>query len=111
MGRDKPYAKLSAAAKEAVALDRMREPELACPRCETKTTAADLLGHLEKRCPGPREPHPQSQWVTQREAQRMGVARRSFYRWVSRGWIRSRGGERQYLLRDLVQRLASRRAR
>lgn len=108
-----PYAKLSAAEKEATALDRMREPELACPRCETKTTAIDMLRHLDERCTGPREPHPQSKWIRRSEAMRW-VPEPTLHRWARAGLIRQRGrgrGQREYLLRDVARQVALRKVR
>lgn len=109
-----PYAKLSAAEKEATALDRMREPELACPRCETKTTAADLPRHINSEwCKEPREPHPASSWIRRADALRW-IPKRTLHRWARQGRIRQRGqgrGGREYLLRDVTRQLALRKAR
>jgi hypothetical protein len=104
------YRRLTVEAKQRRALERLREPGVRCPRCETETTAADLMRHVEG-CQGPREPHPMSQWITRREAVRIGVPDRTLRYWRRRGLVRSRGGERQYLLRDVMRRLAARRAR
>jgi hypothetical protein len=113
MGRTSAYARLTLAQKQLRHLDEQREPAVTCPRCETQTTAADLVRHLEARCPGPREPHPRSRWVSWREAISLGVAEPTMSRWIRRGLVRVRGApqERQYLLRDLAHHLAERRAR
>lgn len=107
------YRRLTLAEKQVRQRDQMREPAVPCPQCDTKTTTADLLQHIEERCTGPREPHPQSRWITWREALRLGVPKPTMSRWVRRGLVGSRGElhVRQYLLRDLVVRLAERRAR
>lgn len=107
------YARLSVAGKQAHQLEQMREPSVTCPRCETQTSPADLLAHLSTRCTGPREPHRGSRWISWGEATRMGVPDATMSRWTNRGLVRSRGAPngRRYLLRDLVHRLADRRAR
>lgn len=111
-GKERPYARLSETEKVAVQLDRMREPPVACPRCGTQTTVTGLLAHVDDRCTGPREPHPQSHWVTWREALGLGVPGKTLSRWVRRGYIRTADPEpRRYLLRDLALRLAERHAR
>jgi hypothetical protein len=112
VGREKPYAKLSAAAKEAVALDRLREPAVTCPRCETQTTTADLVNHLEERCTGHREVHPASRWIRWRDAVKW-IPHPTLRRLASRGLIRRRGPawRREYLLRDVTRQVAARKAR
>jgi hypothetical protein len=113
VGRSSAYGRLSIAQKQRRALDEMREPSVACPRCETQTSATELVEHL-KRCTGPREPHPRSRWVTWGEALELGVPRVTMNRWIGRGLIRTRTvpvPQRQYLLRDLVRRMAERSAR
>jgi hypothetical protein len=106
-----PYRRLSAVAKQVTHLERMREPEMSCPLCETHTTAVDLPRHVECSCPGRREPHPLSRWVPWREAVRQGVPRATLRRWVLEGRVRQRGPERhrEYLLRDVSWHLAVRR--
>jgi hypothetical protein len=106
------YHKLSVAAKAALNLSTVRESAVHCPACDTQVMPADLLKHLEERCSGPRDPGPGSKWVTWREALAMGVPGKTLARWAKNGGIRSRGerGDRQYLHRDLVVRLARRRA-
>lgn len=112
MARDGGYRRLSISAKQAFVLERQREPPVACPRCETQTTAGDLLHHLD-RCEGARAPHPLAKWITWREALGLGATRSTMHSWVGRGLVRTQGetGDRRYLLRDLAQRLAARRAR
>jgi hypothetical protein len=104
------YHRLSAAAKEAEARDRLREPAIACPHCEAKTTVDDLLGHVEQRCPGQRPPHPRSRWVKSAEACDI-VSPAALRKWVREGRVltRGRGARRLYLLRDLVRSAAMRR--
>ena len=107
------YTRLTVAAKQARELDQMREPDVTCPRCETKTTAADLVAHVEERCTGPRDAHPRSRWIPRTEALRF-VPKRTLYRWARTGRVRQRcdgRGHREYLLRDVTRNLALRRAR
>jgi hypothetical protein len=108
-----PYGRLSVVAKQVDHRERMREPAVRCPLCEAQTTVADLLGHVARRCPGRRAPHPLSRWVGWAEAIALGIAPGTMSRWVRRGVVLSRGGarSRQYLLRDLAVRLAERRER
>jgi hypothetical protein len=108
----KTYQRLSLAEKQALQRERMREPAVTCPVCETQTTAADLLEHIETRCPGPREPNPSASWVSWRQAVAMGVPRETMFRWARQGLVRFRGErqDRRYLLRDLAVSLARRRA-
>jgi hypothetical protein len=121
VSRPNPYHRLSISAKQARHREAMREPSIACPHCDTQTTAADLLRHLEA-CSGRREPHPLSKWVTWSEALALGVARDTLSRWVRQGRVRSRvsvrvDGERnrgrparrRYLLRDVTKLLALRK--
>lgn len=102
------YHKLSVADKERVQRESLREPAIPCPYCEAKTTVADLLAHIEKRCPGERPMHPQMKWVSWREALTYGVKRKSLSRWASNGDVRvdGRPGRRRYLLRDIVRMMA-----
>lgn len=98
--------------------DRMAEPAIACPLCETKTSVDGLLDHLRGRCPGKRAIHDRSKWVTRAEALAMGLTESTLKRWLHRGRIRVRAarGERtgpgrpsrQYLARDIVKLLAAR---
>jgi hypothetical protein len=106
-----PYHRLSTAEKEAYARGGIREPAIACPVCDVQTTPADLLPHLDARCPGPREPHQGSRWISRREAMAMGVPRETLQYWVRQGRVRATGErhQRRYLLRDLVRRIAMRR--
>lgn len=109
----KTYARMSLAEKQAEALDRQREPSVTCPRCETETTAADLMRHVENTCPGAREPHPRSRWITWREALSLGVPKPTMGRWIQQGLVRFHGESksRVYLLRDVVQLAATRQRR
>jgi hypothetical protein len=112
-GTNQPhYHRMPIAQKRAAALATMREPLVVCPVCDAHTTPRDLLDHLRERCPGQREPHPGSAWVTWREALAMGVPRQTLLFWVRRGSVRYRGerGDRRYLLRDLAIRRAGRMA-
>lgn len=105
------YTRMSVGEKQAHHRDQMREPPIACPLCETQTTVADLVQHVEARCPearspGRREPHPRSKWIGYREALVLGgVPKATLSRWVKLGRVRVRspGDRRQYLLRDLVR--------
>jgi hypothetical protein len=107
------YRRLSIGAKQALHRDRMREPAVVCPVCETQTTATDLLEHRASRCPGKREPSAGSKWVSWREALALGVPARTLANWAASGWVRVRGDrmDRLYLLRDLAQRIARRKHR
>lgn len=110
---ERPFNRLTVAAKQRRHQERMREPPVSCPDCETETTAGDLVSHLG-RCEGPREPHPKSRWVTWREALELGAPRQSMSRWIRRGRVRMRTvpiPQRQYLLRDIALRIAESRAR
>lgn len=111
MSRPGRYHRLSIAAKQQVALEAMREPPVTCPRCGAHTGVTDLLGHLE-RCQGQSEPHPRSRWITSAQVQEMGVPSQTLSFWAGRGVVRFRGErlDRQYLMRDVVLRLADRRA-
>jgi hypothetical protein len=105
------YHKLSIGEKRAQALATVRESAIACPSCDTQVMPADMPRHLE-RCGGPREPGVGSKWITWQEALALGVPRQTIARWRQRGWVRTQGGrgDRKYLLRDLVKKMASRRA-
>lgn len=103
------YHRMSAAQKRDFSLS-VRETAVACPRCDTHVMPADLLAHVEQRCPGPREPGPGSKWIGWKEARSL-VPERTLVRWIEGGRVRFRGGrgDRQYLYRDLAQNLAHRR--
>lgn len=117
------YHSLPIAQKRAESLARVREPSITCPRCDTQLMPADLLVHLESRCPGHRDPGPGAKWVGWREA--VAIIRRStpglsepaammrLSRWSRADrnhviWVRARGtrGERIYLHADLVKHLS-----
>ena len=106
-----PYHKLSAAQKQAQSLAAVRELPVSCPRCDTQLMPEDLIAHLDQRCTGPREPGPGAKWVNWQGAIAMGVPERTFKRWVQAKHVRYKGGrgDRLYLRRDLVKRLALRR--
>lgn len=110
------YHRLSVAEKRAASLARMREPAVSCPGgCGMLIMPADLLAHLEERCPGQRDPGPGAKWITWREALALGVPKMTLSRWARRGDVRTRGdrGDRRYLAGDLAvllaRRVASRR--
>jgi hypothetical protein len=118
----KHYSRLSTAEKERRHLDRMREPPIRCPLCETAVQPDELLVHQAERCSGKPDPHPLSRWVTWAEARSLGVPAMSLSRWVRKGWVRARyetqqgrrrgrgrPARRRYHLRDLVQVAAQRR--
>lgn len=106
------YHRMPIAQKRTEALARARETAVTCPSCDTQVMPADLIAHLEQRCTGPREPSAGAKWATWREALELGVRKRTLIRWVRRGHVRFKGGrgDRLYLLRDLVLRIAQRRA-
>lgn len=101
---------MDVASKQAHHRERMREPAVVCPICETHTTPRDLLQHLARRCGGRRSPHPGSAWVGWREARRI-VPKATLSEWVERGLVRHTGSvqARRYLLRDLAMCVAWRR--
>lgn len=103
------YHRMSVAGKQAAHREKMREPAIACPRCETQTTVADLLRHAEA-CPGRGPVHPLSKWVTWREVLGLGVPDSTLDRWVKRGVVQTDGParKRRYLLRDVVKLMARR---
>jgi hypothetical protein len=103
------YHKLPIAEKQALSRERMRESAVACPACETQTTASDLLNHIDQRCPGaPPDPAPHSKWVSMAEVQRMGVSKQLLSYWYRSGHVRARGEvqARKYLFRDVATRRA-----
>jgi len=108
VSRPAPYHRLPLAEKQAVVLETLREPAVACPACDTQVLPGDLLVHVAKRCDGPREPGPRSTWITWRAAIDAGVPARSLKFWVRRGAVRTTGarGDRRYLLRDVAMRVA-----
>lgn len=110
MSKPSPYHKLSAAEKQAHALASIREQPIACPQCDTQLMPDDLLKHLEERCTGPRDPGPGSKWVDWQGALAMGIPKLTLIRWVRAKHVRFKGGrgDRLYLRRDLVKRLALR---
>lgn len=105
------YHRMSVAEKRATAIAGQREQSVACPNCDTQVMPDDLLAHMDQRCTGPREPGPGSKWVNWQNALAMGVPVRTMTRWVRAKHVRFRGGrgDRMYLRRDLVKRLALRR--
>ena len=115
------YHQLSNAEKQAHARTAMREPAVVCSKCEVQTTVADLLRHADG-CPGPREPHPLSRWVTWREVLRMGVSGATLSDWVRTRRLRvrtmqspterrgpGRPPKRVYLARDVVKLIERKR--
>lgn len=105
------YHRMSAAQKQASSLAAVRELPVSCPRCDTQLMPEDLLVHLDQRCTGPRDPGPGSKWVDWQGALAMGITERTLIRWVRAKHVRYKGGrgDRMYLRRDLVKRLAFRR--
>ena len=104
------YQKLSISQKRASDLARVREPAVTCPRCDTQVMPSDLLGHLEQRCSGPREPGPGAKWISHREVMAMGVPRATLSFWAGSGQVRFLGErqDRKYLYRDLALKVAKR---
>jgi hypothetical protein len=109
--RVKSYQRLSLAEKRAEDLSRVRETAVTCPSCDTQVMPADLLAHIEQRCPGPREPGPGAKWVNHREALGMGVSRATLSYWTRTKKVRFLGErqDRRYLMRDLALSIAHRR--
>jgi hypothetical protein len=105
------YHRLSLAEKQALAYDRVREPAVVCPACGTTTTSSDLLQHVATRCPGPPQEEKHWRWVDWRQARSLGVPATTLSFWARTGAVRYRGErmDRQYLLRDLVMKIAPRR--
>jgi len=96
---------MSTAEKQAVAQERVVEPPVPCPAdCGTTCMPADLLTHVEERCPGPRPPGPAAKWVRRRDAEAMGIPPMTLSRLARAGKIRHRGSgmDREYLHRDLA---------
>ncbi len=105
------YHLMSAAEKRVVALS-VREPATTCRACGIQVMPADLLAHIDQRCPGLREPGQGSKWVTHAEALALGVARQRLSYWARHALVRTRiadDGYRLYLHRDLVDRIAERK--
>lgn len=102
---DRPYRSLTKAEKEAEVYGRLREPAVACARCEVQVMPSDMPRHLESACPGRREPHPLDRWLTWAGAMGLGVAKATMYRWIRAGEIQVRmvSGTRRYLERDIVK--------
>jgi hypothetical protein len=111
-GSVSPYQRMSISAKQAAHRERMREPSMSCPFCETQTTVADMPRHVEA-CTGPREPHPLSEWVGWSDALALGVPAGTLSRWVRSGRVRARGerDRREYLRRDITRLVVVRIAR
>jgi hypothetical protein len=106
------YQRLSAAEKGQYHRDKMREPPMRCPACETSVQPEDMQAH-QQRCQGRPAPHARSKWVTFQEALQLGAERKTLSRWVERGRVRIQGakGQRRYLARDIAGQLASGRWR
>lgn len=107
------YRSLSTAEKQRYHLERMREPPVRCPRCETSMPPDDLLPHMRERCHGEREPHHLSEWVTWKDAIALGISDSTLRLLVRNGRVRSEGErwKRRFLKRDIVRYLAGRDAR
>lgn len=103
--RPSEYHKMSVEQKLAHAQERLAEPPVPCPAdCGTTLQPADLLAHVEGRCPGPRQPGPAAKWVRRRDAQAMGIPAPTLSRLARANKIRSRGTgmDKEYLHRDLA---------
>lgn len=105
------YRRMPIAQKRMEALARAREPSVTCPTCDTQVMSADLLTHLDERCPGRRDPGPGAKWVGFREALALGVPRATLSFWANSGQVRFLGErqDRRYLHRDLALKIAQRR--
>lgn len=103
------YHRLSVSEKQSRSRLAMYEPPIACPYCDTQTTVADLLRHVDSRCPSSSEIHPLSRWLSRREVFELGVPRHLLRRWVAKGLVRVRDHRKRYLQRDLVRLVALRR--
>lgn len=72
---------------------------------------ADLIAHRDQRCAGRPEPGAGAKWVNARDAIVRSVPKATLSYWVAQGFVRARGArmDREYLLRDLAQKVAARR--
>lgn len=100
---------MSVAAKQALHRDRMREPPVQCKRCETQVVPSDAVRHAAT-CPGPREPHPLSRWLTWREVRALGIAKSTLSQWIASGRVRrkSENGCRRFLEHDIARLILER---
>lgn len=106
------YHRMSIGQKQARARASMREDAVSCPYCDTKLTAADLVRHVDTRCPGQMPAPPEhGRYVSWREAREMGVPATTLSFWARSKQVRYLGGrmDRRYLLRDLALKIAQRR--
>lgn len=103
--RPNRYHLLSIAEKRTEALTNARENPITCQECDMRVMPADLISHMESRCPGPSAPAPGSRWLSGREARAIGVAKSTLSFWANRGFVRvsGEGMDRRYLERDLVK--------
>jgi hypothetical protein len=103
------YHRMTVAAKQALHLDRMREPPVQCKRCETQVVPADAARHAAT-CAGRREPHPLSRWLSWREVRAMGVAKSTLSQWVRSRKVeaRSEDGRRRFSERDVAKLILER---
>lgn len=105
------YHKLSLSQKQGLVRSNEREDSVPCPHCDTKLTAADLIAHVETRCPGQLPAPPaRGRYVSWREARAMGVAATTLSFWARTRQVRYQGDrmDRRYLLRDLALKIAQR---
>lgn len=104
---ERPYRSLSKAQKEAEIYGSLREPPIACVRCEVQVLPFEMLRHLQA-CAGKREPHPLSRWITWAEVVSMGVAVRTMRRWRRSDLVQTKriNGTRRYLERDVAKLLS-----
>jgi hypothetical protein len=108
--REVPYRRLTLAEKQRVTRTAIREPAIACPHCEAKTTVDDLLTHIELRCHGRRPEHQYSAWIRAAEAADLGAGGAVLRRWVREQRVAAvgDGAQRRYLKRDVVRLLSMR---
>ena len=101
MSRPSPYQRLTVAAKQARQRERMREPAITCPLCETQMGVADIFRH---DCNGSRPIHPLEEWLSWSELLAFGVPKATASRWVSEGRIQYQGplSRRRYRRRNIA---------
>lgn len=102
-GKVSAYNEMNLAGKERFQRERVREPAMRCPICETAVQPIDMRNHREKHCPGKQEPHHLATWVDWDEVLEYGIPRSSLYLFIAQGRIRIKcdNNVKMALLRDL----------